>query len=236
MRGHGIVLALGLVVCACDSESGKAVLKFDRSVSAPASAEVSALAAVPSTPTIFQMKLIAAYLSQDVDPVTQNNVGPTPMIYLNPACQEDIEHCDISAGTGPDGRPITHIVENYFDFALPSDEVNAALSAQARPVATGSYKYVRVEFCKYNRDNANNVKWGTADTGPIEFWAGGCVVTVQLPGPVTIDGGDTVTITLAYDLAGTVQTGDSAFGVSCTGSGSTRTCFTVPTFMPSATK
>ncbi len=242
MNGRTIGLALAVVLSACDSSSGgTAVLKFQGSASGAALGSVSSvagatLAAASGTPTTFQMKLIAAYLAEDVDPGTQDNVGHTPMIYLNPECQGDIEHCDISAGTSPDGRPIAHIVQNYFDFALPADQVNAALNAQARKVATGSYKYVRVEFCKYNSGQANNVKWGTADAGPIEFWAGGCVVTVPISPPISIGSGEAVTITLNYDLAGTVQTGDSAFGVSCAGSGSTRECFTVPTFVPSATK
>ncbi len=158
------------------------------------------------------------------------------MIYLNPDCQGDIEHCDISAGNAPDGKPITHIVQSYFDLALPADQVNAALNAQARPVQTGSYRYVRIEFCKYNSGNASNVTWGTADTGAIEFNGGGCVVTAEISPPVSIGSGEEITITLNYDLAGTVQTGDSASGQSCTGIGATRACFTVPTFLPSATK
>ncbi len=234
-----IGLALAVVLSACDSSSGgTAVLKFQGSVSGAALASVSAvagatLAAAPGTPTTFQMKLVAAYLAEDVDG-NQNNVGHTPMIYLNPECQGDIEHCDISAGTAPDGRPIAHIVQNYFDFALPADQVNAALNAQSRKVATGSYKYVRVEFCK--NSGAENVKWGTADAGPIEFRGGDCVVTVPIAPPISIGSGEAVTITLNYDLAGTVQTVSSPFGPSCLGSGSTWECFTVPTFVPSATK
>jgi hypothetical protein len=243
MNGRAIGLALAVVLSACDSSGGgTAVLKFQGSVSGAALASVSAMAgatlaaATAGTPTTFQMKLVAAYLAEDVDG-NQDNVGHTPMIYLNPECQGDIEHCDISAGTAPDGRPIAHIVQNYFDFALPADQVNAALNAQSRKVATGSYKYVRVEFCKNNSGNANNVKWGTADVAPIEFRGGDCVVTMPISPPISIGSGDAVTITLNYDLAGTVQTGDSAFSASCTtGSGGTRECFTVPPFVPSATK
>jgi hypothetical protein len=158
------------------------------------------------------------------------------MIYLNPECQGDIEHCDVSPGTAPDGRPIAHLVQGSFDFALPADQVNAALNAQARPVQKGSYRYVRIEFCKLNSGRATNVTWGTADTGAVEFVGGDCVVTAALSPPVSIGSGDEVTITLSYDLAGTVQTGDSASGQSCAGSGATRACFTVPTFVPSATR
>lgn len=242
MRRHALWLAFTVVLSACgSSSSGSAVLKFHGSVGGTAlgtaaSTQAFTLAVTPSTPTIFQMKMIAAYLSEDIDPATQNNVGHTPMIYLNPDCQSDVEHCDISVGTAPDGQPITRIVQSYFDFALPADQVNAALNAQARPVQTGSYRYVRIEFCKYNSGNANNVTWGTADTGAIEFNGGRCVVTAPISPPVSISSGEAITITLNYDLAGAVQTGDSASGQSCTGIGATRACFTVPTFVPSATK
>jgi hypothetical protein len=244
MTRHALRLALAAVLSACgssSSSSGSAVLKFHGSVGgtglrAAASTQVSTLAVAPSTTTIFQMKMIAAYLSEDIDPATQNNVGHTPMIYLNPDCQGDIEHCDISAGTAPDGKPITHIVQSYFDFALPADQVNAALNAQAYPVQTGSYRYVRIEFCKYNSGNANNVTWGTVDTGAIEFNEGVCVVSAAISPPVSIGSGEVITITLNYDLVGTLQTGDSASGQSCTGIGATRACFTVPTFVPAATK
>src|SRR6266542_3284923 len=170
MRRHALGLAFAVFLSACGSpSSGSAVLKFHGSVGgttlgAAASTQVFTLAVDPSAPTIFKMKLIAAYLSEDIAHATQDNVGNTPMIYLNPDCQGDIEHCDISAGNAPDGKPITHIVQSYFDLALPADQVNAALNAQARPVQTGSYRYVRIEFCKYNSGNASNVTWGTADT------------------------------------------------------------------------
>jgi hypothetical protein len=241
MRSRAIGLALGLVLSACESSSsGKAVLEFGNvsgaALAVARSGGSSAAVAVPATPLSFQMKLIAAYLSEDVDAGSQNNTGRTPMIYLNPECREDIEHCDISAGPSPDGSPVTHIPQSYFEFALPSAQVNAALNAQAREVATGTYRYVRVEFCKFNSGGANNVKWATGDVGPIEFSEPGCVVTMPITPPISIGSEETVTITLSYDLAGSAQVGDTATGTSCAGTGSTRTCFTTPRFVPSASK
>jgi hypothetical protein len=232
-----IVCALALAASACGSSGGgTAVLKLSGHGGGATTAAASAAAADPSVPTVFGMKLVAAYLSEDVDPVTQNNRGQTPMIYLNPACGGDIEHCDLSAGTAPDGRPISRVVDAYFDLALPADQVNAALNAQARAVAKGTYRYLRVEWCKYNAGGANDVRWGTADVGPIEFLNGGCVVTVPITPPIAIGSGDAVTITLAYDLVGTVQTGVTASGTSCADAAGTRVCFTVPAFVPSASR
>ena len=78
---------------------------------------------VRAAPTIFKMKLIAAYLAADIDPVTQNNTGTTAMIYLNNDCQDDIMHCDISAGTAEDGAAMSKIVTSFFDFGAESLDI-----------------------------------------------------------------------------------------------------------------
>lgn len=238
---HTIGLALVAVMStACDS-GGTAVLRLRGSVGgttigSQAATQAISLGEDPSAPAIFKMKLIAAYLSEQVASGGGDNVGRTPMIYLNPDCGGDIVHCDLSAGTAPDGKPITHVVERYFDFGLPPDQVNAALNAQERSIEAATYRYLRIEFCKYNAGGASNVVWGTASSGEIPFIGGDCVLTAELSPPITVKDGDAVTITLNYDLSGTVQTGEVASGQSCTGTGSTTSCFTVPTFVPSATK
>src|SRR3569833_3334828 len=50
---------------------------------------------------VLKLKLIAAYLAEDVDPVTMNNVGATEMIWLNPQCQDDISGCNVSGFAEP---------------------------------------------------------------------------------------------------------------------------------------
>jgi hypothetical protein len=186
-----------------------------------------------SAPSMFGMKLIAVYLSEDTASGMGDNIGRTPMIYLNPACAGDISHCDISPGTSPDGTPVTAIVTDYFDFALPTVEVNAALNAQGQSVEPGTYRYLRVEFCKNDSGAVSNVKWATPDTGPVEFWRGGCVITVPLSPALELADGDSVTVALQYDLANTISIGVLASGDSCTGADAARTCFTVPGFVPS---
>jgi hypothetical protein len=184
-------------------------------------------------PTVFQMKLIAAYITADIDSVTQNNVGATSMVYLNPDCADDIMHCDISAGTAEDNTPMSHIVTSYFDFGGTSAAVNAALNAQGRTVEAGSYKYARLEFCKLNSANANNIKWAdgtTVPTGsPQEFKRNSCTVnSVEIVPPITIADGGTATVSIAYDLTNSISG-----GTSCDDS-SGAVCFTMPSFIPSA--
>jgi hypothetical protein len=115
-------------------------------------------------------------------------------------------------------------------------EVNAALNAQGHSVEPGTYRYLRVEFCKFNSGLANNVRWGTEGTGPTEFWRGDCVITVPLSPALELDDGDSVTVALQYDLANSIAIGALASGDSCTGLDSARTCFTIPGFVPTVVR
>ncbi len=46
------------------------------------------------TPSVVEMKLIALYLAEDVDPTSQNNIGKTEMVWLNPDCTS-IDSCTV---------------------------------------------------------------------------------------------------------------------------------------------
>ena len=62
--------------------------------------------------TSLRVKLIAAYLAEDVDPVTLNNVGDVEMIWVAPECGGDIENCNVEGFDEPAGGPR---VTTYFD-------------------------------------------------------------------------------------------------------------------------
>ena len=197
-----------------------------------------AFAATMSAPTEFKMKLVAAYLSSDIDPVTQNNIGTDAIFYENPECAGDLKHCDVGAGTAVDGTPYTHLISTAFDFGQSSTEVNAALNAQGASLPTGQYKYVRLEFCKVNEANAPNVEWqGGLNNTETAFDKSSCTVnSAVMNPPLVLNKGDTATIQLAYDYSNSIQVGADAQGDNCTGSGDSTTCFTVPHFIPTATK
>ncbi len=224
----------------CSGGDATARLSF----AAAESSALTALVPATSTPnfatsgsaTTFKMKLIAAYLTEDIDPVTFSNSGVTSMIYLNSDCQEDIMHCDLSAGTAEDGAAMDKIITTYFDFSSPT-AANTALNTQARDITTGTYKYARLEFCKYNSGDANNITWGNSSTGDIEMQRNSCTVnSAELVPALEVAASDTVTITLSYDIATAISTGSDATGDDCEGSGATKACFTLPTFTPSASK
>src|SRR5262245_27429516 len=63
--------------------------------------------------TSLRIKLIAAYLAEDVDPTTMNNVGNTAMVWLNEECQDDISGCNVSGFEEPSGPRVVEL----FDFA-----------------------------------------------------------------------------------------------------------------------
>jgi hypothetical protein len=242
MKLAPLVLTASLVIACGKNKDATVKLQVDN-VTARATTQAQVLPGPSlvapqsaSAPSVFGMKLVAVYLSEDVASGTGNNVGRTPMIYLNPECGGDIEHCDISSGTSPDGKPIRAIVQNYFDLALPSAEVNAALNAQGHSVEAGTYRYLRVEFCKYNTGGANNLRWGTPNTGPVEFRYDACVITVPLSPALELGHEDSAIVALQYDLANTIELGALASGDSCTGTGDAQTCFHVPGFVPSVSR
>jgi len=189
-------------------------------------------------PASFEMKLITVYLTEDIG-ADQSNSGKTAFIYLNPDCEDDISHCDISGGDAEDGSPMDKIVTSYFDFGADSAAVNTAVNAQSRSIDAGSYKYVRMEFCKYNNENAPNIKWTPDGGSELEIQRNTCTVnSTEISPALEVAEGDSVTVTLAYDLSATVTTGLSTNqGDGCDGgtSGSIK-CFQLPTFVPTATK
>ncbi len=242
-----VLVSMGsLMSCAKNSDTGTAKLQFSNSQNSPLGYmnmldrlfTQKAFAATMSQPTEFKMKLIAAYLAADVDPVTGNNVGETGTFYVNPECHGDLMHCDVSGGTAEDGKPIAHVIDTFFDFGQGSDLVNQALNAEGLSIPAAEYKYVRLEFCKLNQEGTANINWqGGTNNSETPFTKSECTVTsVVMNPPLSIGKGETATVKLAYDYSNSIQVGVDAQGDNCSGSGDTKSCFSVPEFTPSATK
>lgn len=150
---------------------------------------ISILGTCPSgfnclTPTAFKMKILAAYVVEDVDPTTSNNVGQVGMVWLNPKCST-INDCKPS-------------MVDYSDLTDPT-AFNTELNSQALGVKVGSYKYVRLEFCQGSADSSNVQV--TSGSTTKEFTYGGCGVTsTALATPITVSEGQSLTIAVSYDL------------------------------------
>ncbi len=228
------IAALSLLLSACGSKDATAKLKFTKTARMfDVASTVLPGDLRANAPTTFKMKFIAAYLAEDIAEGTGNNVGMTSMFYLNPECADDISHCDISAGTAEDGTPMSKIITTFFDFTSDT-AANTAINSQGRTITAGSYKYVRLEFCKYASGTDPNIQW--ADTANSvstvqEFKQTSCTVnSAEITPPITIAAGGSATVNLTYDLSSTVTSGGS--GANCS---SNNFCFQLPTFVPSAT-
>lgn len=223
-----------------NSVSGTITLQFENTSLAQTSLSAmrsNASSSTVASPTFYGMKLIAAYLAEDIDPDTQSNIGQTLMFYLNEDCQEDISHCDISGGTAEDGEPISQIigVDNYFDLTNPVT-ANEALSEQRRDIIAGTFQYVRMEFSKINEENAPNVEWSYTGVPLRSFVTNQHTVTsAKVSPPIVITStSSAVTFVATYDPSGSVSIGPDAAGDDCTNDESgNRVCFTIPTFTPS---
>jgi hypothetical protein len=234
--GSGLVDTGGEATVQVDTGGEATVqLALEQTSEAPVArtARIHALAVTSGRATQFSMKLIAAYITEDIDSVSQSNVGKTGIIYMNSECLDDISHCDIDGGTAEDGLPMDKILTSFFDLSL-TEAANTAIRAQGRTVDAGTYRYARLEFCKYDSGTADNIKWDDGVVGEQSFRRTLCTVnSAEMDPPLELAGGDSVTLTLSYDLSTAVQVGSDAVGDDCTGSGETTTCFTLPTFMPS---
>ena len=200
--------------------------------------------------TSLRIKLIAVYLAQDVDAETMNNVGDTEMVWLNPECNGDISGCNIDGFALPQGPRIT----SYFDLARSTAEVNAELSSQDAPVSPGTYRYARIEMCKaYGQSQADKptLMWAAPGmTGEQPFTSGDCGRTsLPFDPPLQLATGDSVAVTLGYDLSKAIVEGPPA-QAGCTIAGeeghcyracmmidaTTNACMDYPDFAPSAVK
>jgi len=205
--------------------------------------------AVLADGTSLRLRLIAAYLAEDVDPVSQDNAGQTSMVWLNPQCADDISGCNVSGFANPAGGPR---VTDYFDLARPTAEVNAELNSQDTAVAPGTYRYARVEMCKAFGGE-------TLPSEPTLMWAGPGMDSEQpftsadcgrtsLPfdPPLVLADTDAVRVELGYDLARAVVAGapgssscaiagdPRCFQACVDTSPTTRACMEFPDFAPSA--
>jgi hypothetical protein len=159
------------------------------------------------TPSAVEMKLIALYLAEDIDPNTQNNIGGTEMVWLNPDCTQ-IDSCTVDK------------VNSWFDFAENLAVVNAKLNEQTKKIATGSYKYVRMEFCRATETLQNtvpNLRFQAGNmTSKHEFAVNMCGQTSAVADPpIAVSSSSTAEVTLSYSLAGSIRVVNYNCGSSC---------------------
>lgn len=197
-------LSLSLALSGCVGEAS-ARLELANDTVTP----LARTAAVLADGTSLRLKLLAVYLAEDIDPATQDNVGPSAMIWLNPACEGDVSGCNVAGMALPVGPRVTQ----YVDLARPTAEVNAELNSQDAAIEPGTYRYARVELCKSLGGQAQaeipTLMWkgpGMATEQP--FVSGDCGRTsLPFDPPLVIADGEAVTVSLGYDLGTAVVAG-----------------------------
>jgi hypothetical protein len=204
--------------------------------------------------TALRLKLIAVYLTEDIDPVMQDNIGTTSMIWLNPECDGDISGCNVDGLASPPGGPR---ITSYFDLARPSAEVTADLHAQDTIITAATYRYARIEMCKAMPGETPTIptlRWAGPGMAEQAFTSTDCTRdSIAFDPPLALVEGDAVHVELGYDLAETIVTGAPApasqpcssasiagesrcFRACADTSPTTRSCMDFPAFAPTATQ
>jgi hypothetical protein len=180
--------------------SGSAAVKvaFDHQAPSPQALTISD----GLTPSVFGAKIVAVYVVEDIDG-GMNNLGQVGRIWTNPACDAELHSCSISPEAG------AYQVKDYFDLALPTEEVNARLNSQAQEIKDGTYRYVKLDMAGVlkaeklagrNDPSVHNLRFGM-DTDTHEVRGNSNNVTIRLETPMVLADGDSVTVSLAYSLA-----------------------------------
>ncbi len=126
------------------------------------------------------------YIVEDVNNQTKNNIGTSDMVYLNPECKGDISNCALDPADwsritlNPKLTFLEYVVTTYFNLTSP-ESANVDLNAQDNPIWAGTFRYVRIEFCKtqsgYNQPIPNIGFQAGNMTEPYYFPLAECGVT-----------------------------------------------------------
>lgn len=162
------------------------------------------------TPSHYALKLLNVIVSPDEEGAQS---GPAGLIWSNPGCpiqttsseidEKTYDYDSVGNGCSDDS------VATLFNFARPTDEVNAELNSQDHKILPGTYNYVQMTFCIGGTQGAYNAEF-TADgmTEPYRLKSGQCgISSVAANPPIVVGEGESVTIALSYDLQNIIYEG-----------------------------
>ncbi len=142
-------------------------------------------------PSVFGMTLVSIHIVEDIaDDLSNQGAGST--IWMHPACQGEWD-CGIDPA-----RP--QVVSDYFDFAAPSAQVNAALNSQAATIGPGTYRYVRFDFTGPGGSDEPSMRFGDERHVTLDRFRNDLNM-VPIDPPLEISAGESVVLTVQYDLA-----------------------------------
>lgn len=188
------LIALATAAAACQGRAG-VKMSFENRSAVRTTGQALTLAE-GKTPTVFGIKMTAVYLVEDVA-ANMDNVGEVGRIWVNPVCDEALQHCGIA-------RDKPNRVTDFFDLALPTEEVNRNLNAQSHNIKPGTYRYLRVDFtgqlspAAANDRTLTNLRFGADGTvSQVRVRDNGA--TTKIDPPLVLADGDSATVALGYD-------------------------------------
>ncbi|MFC1611396.1 hypothetical protein ACFL6C_10575 [Myxococcota bacterium] len=150
------------------------------------------------TPQYLGIKIMGVTIKASAD--APSGDPQTTEIYVNPECPDD--GCDPAASLSQ--------VQEYFDFTLSTEQLIAALNVQGRPVKTGNYGWVQVDWCPGGDGPTVKYRSPSMPAGETkEFRWNGCASGAVIDPPLTVEDGDLVVVSLGYDLTNVIVKQDS---------------------------
>lgn len=211
ITGMSLCLIATMLVCGCNKEDKESSKKKGKPGYAALAFANTTTARTTFTPSIFKVKILSAIISPDEQGATS---GAASLIWSNPDCETSTQ------SDTQDGKEFVYDyqtdcddadVSTFIDLAQGTTAVNEELNSQAWRVLPGTYNYVQLNLC-VGGPGAPNIKF-QADSMTEEYAATGgtCGVSSVAPTePLVIGEGDSATISLSYDLADSIYTGDPA--------------------------
>jgi hypothetical protein len=187
---------VSVMVVGCQGSADVRVA-FENRASSGSTGQALTLEQDGRAPTVFGIRIVAAYLAEYVAP-DMNNVGEVGRIWTNPVCDPEGYNCSITAASGPNQ------VKEYFDLALPTEEVNARLNSQGATIKPGTYRYLRFDMAgvmKTPEQTTPNMHFGVEGSPNNEVRTANNYL-VKLEPPMVLEDGDSVVLNLGYDLRG----------------------------------
>lgn len=158
------------------------------------------------TPTYYGLKMLSVYVSPDSEGA---KTAPGGLIWSNPACPTHTSNTEV--GTGDDQKTYEYDVQDdctddavssYFDFARTSTAVNADLNSQDRKIPPGTYNYVQMAFCIGSAKSKNLQFKADGMTDNYSMSINKCgVVSDKLSDPIVLGEGESVDVSVTYDLS-----------------------------------
>jgi hypothetical protein len=139
-----------------------------------------------SVPARFGIRLANIYLAENVDSAALNSVGDASIVWSRTFCTNDCA---------------------YVDLARSTLQLNSELRTQAALAHPGTYRYVRLELCQ-GSPSGPTFEWGPSGATSTRSLAfDSCAITsAPIDPPLQLTPGDTVQISLEYDLATATRT------------------------------